>query len=266
MKMGEQRPAGSARRAANRARALRWAVGLGAGVMGAIGLVLLFLLTLATNNRALYERNFAWLLGVNVLVAVALLAVLVWGAVRLGVRVRRGRFGSHLLIKLAAIFGLVGVVPGLLIYVVSYQFVSRSIESWFDVKVEGALTAGVSLARVTLDTIASDLATKTRGASSQLAQVPDAAAGVVLERMRDQLGASDMVLWNAAGQPVAGVGQSRYSLNPDRPSAQQLRAARQDDQALRDRMQGVFERFGAVGLKAANQQMGGAEGIGLEQA
>ena len=228
MKMGEQRPAGSARRAANRARALRWAVGLGAGVMGAIGLVLLFLLTLATNNRALYERNFAWLLGVNVLVAVALLAVLIWGAVRLGVRVRRGRFGSHLLIKLAAIFGLVGVVPGLLIYVVSYQFVSRSIESWFDVKVEGALTAGVSLARVTLDTIASDLATKTRGASSQLAQVPDAAAGVVLERMRDQLGASDMVLWNAAGQPVAGVGQSRYSLNPDRPSAQQLRAARQE--------------------------------------
>ena len=196
--------------------------------MGAIGLVLLFLLTLATNNRALYERNFAWLLGVNVLVAMALLAVLVWGAVRLGMRVKRGRFGSHLLIKLAAIFGLVGVVPGLLIYVVSYQFVSRSIESWFDVKVEGALTAGVSLARVTLDTIASDLATKTRGASSQLAQVPDAAAGVVLERMRDQLGASDMVLWNAAGQPVAGVGQSRYSLNPDRPSAQQLRAARQE--------------------------------------
>jgi HAMP domain-containing protein len=46
--------------------------------------------------------------------------------------------------------------------------------------------------------------------------------------MRDQLGASDMVLWNAAGQPVAGVGQSRYSLNPDRPSAQQLRAARQE--------------------------------------
>ncbi|HQQ71290.1 MAG TPA: ATP-binding protein, partial [Alicycliphilus sp.] len=154
--------------------------------------------------------------------------VLIWGAVRLGVRLKRGRFGSHLLIKLAGIFALVGVVPGLLIYVVSYQFVSRSIESWFDVKVEGALSAGVSLARVTLDTIASDLATKTRGASSQLALVPDAAAGLVLERMRDQLGASDMVLWNASVQPVAGVGQSRYSLNPERPSAQQLRRARQD--------------------------------------
>ncbi|WP_367067322.1 ATP-binding protein [Oryzisolibacter sp. LB2S] len=227
MNAPEARPAASARRAASRARAMRWALGLGVGVMAAIGLVLLFLLTLATNNRALYERNYSWLLGVNVLVALALLAVLVWGAVRLGVRLRRGRFGSHLLIKLATIFALVGVVPGLLVYVVSYQFVSRSIESWFDVKVEGALNAGVSLARVTLDTIADDLATKTRNASSQLAQVPDAAAGLVLERMRDQLGATDVVLWNASGQAVAGVGQSRYALNPERPTAQQLRVARQ---------------------------------------
>ncbi len=222
------RPAGSARRAASRGHAVRWALGLGAGVMCAIALVLLFLMTQATNNRVLYERHFTWLLGVNVLVALTLLAVLVWGAVRLAVRLRSGRFGARLLIKLAGIFTLVGLVPGLLIYTVSYQFVSRSIESWFDVKVEGALAAGVSLGRVTLDTIAADMATKTRSASSQLAQVPDAAAGLVLERMRDQLGADDMVLWNAGGQAVASAGRSRYSLNPERPGTQQLRAARQE--------------------------------------
>ncbi len=222
------RPAGSARRAASRGHAVRWALGLGAGLMCAIGLVLLFLLTQATNNRALYERHFAWLLATNVLVAVVLLAVLLWGAVRLAMRLQRGRFGARLLIKLAGIFTVVGLVPGLLIYVVSYQFVSRSIESWFDVKVEGALSAGVNLGRVTLDTIAADMATKTRAASSQLAQVPDAAAGLVLERMRDQLGATDMVLWNANGQPVASAGQSRFQLSPERPAAQQLRALRQE--------------------------------------
>ncbi len=131
------RPAGSARRAASRARVVRWVLGLGAGLMCAIGLLLLFLLTQATNNRVLYERHFTWLLWVNVLVAGLLLAALAWGALRLAVRLRRGRFGARLLVKLAAVFAMVGVVPGLLIYVVSYQFVSRSIESWFDVKVEG---------------------------------------------------------------------------------------------------------------------------------
>lgn len=221
------RPVGSAGRAVRRARTVRWGVGVGVGVMAAIAIVLLFLLTLATNNRAIYERNFAWLVGVNVLVALLLLAVFVWGGVRLVVRLRRRRFGSRLLIKLAAIFALVGVVPGLLIYVVSYQFVSRSIESWFDVEVEGALNAGVSLARVTLDTLAGDMAGNTRSASSQLAQVPDAAAGLVLERMRDQLGASDLVLWSSNGQALASAGSSLLTLNPERPSAQTMRQAQE---------------------------------------
>ena len=207
-------------------KSTRWALGIAGTLMCVIGLALLFLLMQATNNRDLYERHYAWLFGLNVLVAVALALVLLWMAVRLAVRWRQRRFGSRLLFKLAAIFGLVGVVPGLLIYVVSYQFVSRSIESWFDVKVEGALGAGVNLASVTLDTVANDMASNTRTASQQLAQVPDAAAGLVLERIREQLGATDVVLWNDAGVAVASVGSSMFELSPARPSSQQLRSLR----------------------------------------
>ena len=166
-------------------RAFRWAVAAGATVMVAIGIVLLFLLTQATNNRELYERNYGRLFALNVVVAGLLLLVIGWIAARLLSRLRRGRFGSRLLVKLAAIFALVGFAPGLLIYVVSYQFVSRSIESWFDVKVEGALDAGLSLGRATLDTLANDLANKTRTAAMQLADTPDASAGLTLERIRD---------------------------------------------------------------------------------
>ncbi len=207
-------------------KSMRWVLGVLGTVMCAIGLVLLFLLMQATNNRELYEQHYAWLFGLNVLVASALLLVLLWMAIRLAVRWRQRQFGSRLLLKLAAIFGLVGVVPGLLIYVVSYQFVSRSIESWFDVKVEGALSAGVNLASVTLETVANDMANNTRAASQQLAQVPDAAAGVVLERIREQLGATDVILWNEAGVAVASVGTSMFDLNPERPSNQQLRSLR----------------------------------------
>ena len=207
-------------------KSTRWALGVAGAVMCALGLILLFLLMQATNNRELYERHYAWLFGLNVLVAAALLVVLLWMGGRLAVRWRQRKFGSRLLFKLAAIFALVGVVPGLLIYVVSYQFVSRSIESWFDVKVEGALSAGVNLASVTLETIANDMANNTRSASQQLAQVPDAAAGLVLERIREQLGATDVILWNSAGVAVASAGTSLLELAPERPSAQQLRSLR----------------------------------------
>ena len=149
-------------------KAFRWAVAVAVAVIMAIGIVLMFLLTLATNNRELYERNYGRLFVLNIVVAGLLLLVIIWIALRLFTRMRRGKFGSRLLVKLAAIFALVGFLPGVLIYTVSYQFVARSIESWFDVKVEGALDAGLNLGRVTLDTLANDLANKTRVAAAQL--------------------------------------------------------------------------------------------------
>jgi len=210
-----------------KSRAVRWVLGVGTVVMVGIGLLLLFLLLLATNNRMLYERNYVWLFATNVAVAVFLLGLLVWVVWRLVARLRRGRFGSRLLVKLAAIFALVGLAPGVLIYVVSYQFVSRSIESWFDVKVEGALAAGVSLARATLDTQVSEAATRVRNASVQVAQVPVAAAGLVLERIRDELGATDVVLWTGSGQLLASAGPTSFQIHPERLSVQQLRAVRE---------------------------------------
>ena len=207
-------------------RALRWTVGAGLAAMVAVGLVLLFLLTQATTNREMYERNYARLFVLNVVVAGLLLIVILWITYRLIKRLRQGKFGSRLLVKLAAIFALAGFAPGVLIYVVSYQFVARSIESWFDVKVEGALDAGLNLGRVTLETLSKDLATNARASTSQLADIPDVSVTLPLERAREQLGASDLLLWSASGQLIAATGQSRYQLNPERPSQQQFRNAR----------------------------------------
>lgn len=207
-------------------RALRWTYGVVLAIVVAIGLVLLFLLTQATGNRELYERNYARLFTLNVVVAVALLGVIAWVAWRLLRRLRQGRFGSRLLVKLAMIFALAGFVPGLLIYVVSYQFVSRSIESWFDVQVEGALEAGLGLGRATLETLSSDLANRTRAAAAPLQDTPDVVAGLMLERLREQLEVRDAVLWSGGGQLLASVGDSRFQLNPEKPAPAQLRKAR----------------------------------------
>jgi nitrogen fixation/metabolism regulation signal transduction histidine kinase len=209
------------------------------GLVVALGLVLLFLLTQATGNRELYERNYTLLFGLNVAVASLLVLVIGWMALRLMLRLRRGRFGSRLLVKLAAIFALVGLLPGLMIYVVSYQFVSRSIESWFDVEVEGALAAGLNLGRATLDTLAADLGNKTRQAAIPLADIPDALVGVPLEHLREQLSASDVVLWSASGQLIASAGESRFLLQPERPSVQQLRSAR--SQRVTTQIEGLDE-------------------------
>jgi nitrogen fixation/metabolism regulation signal transduction histidine kinase len=209
-------------------RVTRWVIALAALTMVAIGLVLLYLLMQATNNRELYEQNYALLFKINMAVASALGLAILWVAYRLLVRLRQGRFGSRLLVKLATIFALVGFAPGLLIYVVSYQFVSRSIETWFDVKVEGALDAGLNLGRVTLDTLSNDLVGKSRPAAQQIAENIDGFNAVGLERLVEQLNVTDATVWSSTGRVLYSAGQLQFRLTPDKPTTAQFRAARTD--------------------------------------
>ncbi|WP_299018697.1 ATP-binding protein [uncultured Tepidimonas sp.] len=209
-----------------RARHLRWFLALALVFILGVGLVLFYLLTLATDHRAVQPQTYTHLLVLNLGVAAVLAGVLVWLALRLLIRLRRRRFGSVLLLKLAAIFGLVGVVPGALIYLVSYQFVNRAIETWFDARVETALRAGLELGRTALDTVSADWAAKTRTLAGAIANSSDGAAGVMLEGWREQLGATDVVLWNTQGRAVASAGASRFRLAPERPSSTLMRRAR----------------------------------------
>ena len=207
-------------------KASRWAWIVSLVAVTGAGLVLVFLLSLATNSRGLYEQHYVWLFWVNVVVAGLLLLVIGIAGVRLLLRVRRGKFGSRLLLRLAAVFAMVGVVPGLLIYTVSYQFVSRSIETWFDVKVEGALDAGLSLGRATLDAQVNDLATKTRLAAERLSDTANPVPTLALERLREQLSAQEVTLLGANGQVLLTVGRITTAFSPDRPSTTQLRQVR----------------------------------------
>ena len=177
-------------------KASRWAWLVSLVAVTGAGLVLAFLLAVATNSPALYERHYLWLFWVNLTVATLLLLVIAIASVRLLLRIRSGKFGSRLLLKLAAIFTLVGVVPGVLIYTVSFQFVSRSIESWFDLKVESALDAGLTLGRNTLEARVADLAAKTRSAAATLGEAPGNIQPLALERPVE--GALDDATWKQA--------------------------------------------------------------------
>jgi nitrogen fixation/metabolism regulation signal transduction histidine kinase len=101
----------------------------------------------ATANTSLFQRYYYLLLVVNI----ALLSVLV---VAVGYQLwqiwqaRRAKvFGSKLTTRLVAIFAGMTILPGVLLYLVSSQFLSSSIESWADVKIDKGLAAGLSLAQ-----------------------------------------------------------------------------------------------------------------------
>ena len=207
-----------------------WMVGL-LSLLGA-ALVIAFVLSFSGTGSGSYEREFVWLFWVNVAVAVLLTVVLAAAGLRLFSRLRKGRFGSRLLLRLAGIFALVGVLPGLVIYTVSYQFASRSIEAWFDVRVASALDAGLALGKGTLESMQADAMTKTSAAALRLADLPQRADALTLEQARERIGARDVSLVGPAGQVLLTAGGSAMSLAPERPSTTLLRQARAAGQAV----------------------------------
>ncbi|VXC61884.1 Histidine kinase [Burkholderia sp. 8Y] len=208
--------------------------------------LLLVMLALASANTEFFDRYYGWLYAANVAVALIFMLIVISLTLIIVSRVRQGRFGTRLLAKLALIFALVGVLPGAIIYVVSYQFVSRSIESWFDVNVETALTSGLTLGRGMLQTSLADFKNRGRQMSDQLASADPSSLTLTLLRLRDQFGVQDAVVFerprdqynredlNAGGplQRVAGLrtiaqaSGNYYSLLPtNEPSGAMLKEA-----------------------------------------
>lgn len=193
---------------------------------GATTGILLFLLASASENSQFFDQNYSWLLGLNALIAVLLLGLVATLLLRLYRRYKQGRFGSRLMTKLVLLFALIGILPGTLIYVVSVQFVSRSIESWFDVRVESALEAGLNLGRTALDSSMADLNAKARAMALELADYSDASQITQLSRLRDQSQLQEALIVTSSNRVVASAGGNLGSLVPELPTAAMLTQAR----------------------------------------
>jgi nitrogen fixation/metabolism regulation signal transduction histidine kinase len=202
---------------------LRYALVIGS----AIGSILLFLLASASDNSGFFERNYSWLLGLNAAVAGALLILVIVALTRLYARYKAGKFGSRLMTRLMLMFAGIGIVPGLVIFMVSVQFVSHSIESWFDVKIEAALDSGLNLGRAALDESLSELGVTANTAAATLAGQDPAGARVILTRVvGEETGMQSAMLLSAEGQVLASAAEDpQVDLKPDLPTPQMLKRA-----------------------------------------
>jgi nitrogen fixation/metabolism regulation signal transduction histidine kinase len=202
-------------------RGLRWLLLLSTSLSA----IALFLLATATANTELFAQSYDNLLILNGVLVGLLMFVVGWQLWRLRRRLKKGVFGSRLAVRLVLLFALVAVLPGALVYAVSVQFIGRSIESWFDVRVDRALEGGLNLGRNALDYLLKDTANKATQIAVTLADNPGNLAAA-LNRAAEQGNVYEAVLFNPNGTviAVAGVGGSRAP--PEPPPPQALRAAR----------------------------------------
>ena len=202
-------------------RGLRWLL-LAAASLSAIAL---FLLATATANTSLFAQGYDQLVILNGALIVLLMLVVGWQLWQLRRNLKAGVFGSRLAVRLVLLFALVAVLPGALVYAVSVQSIGRSIESWFDVRVDRALEGGLNLGRNALDYLLKETSAKASQMALTIADGPGNPAGA-LNRAAEQANVYEAVLFSPSGSvlAVAGMGGSRTT--PEPPPAAALRAAR----------------------------------------
>ncbi|MES3022535.1 MAG: ATP-binding protein [Pseudomonadota bacterium] len=212
-------------------QALRYSLMVGGAVVG----ILLFLLASASNNSGFFDRYYNYLLGLNAAAAASLLVFVVVALARLYSRYKSGKFGSRLMARLVLLFAAIGILPGVVIFMVSVQFVSHSIDSWFNVKIEAALESGLNLGRAQLDQslvmLSAAAAEGAESIGSERGAERGAAARAVLARLvASQEGLQNAMLLDADGKllsaSTAPPPRDPASLGPDLPTADMLAQAR----------------------------------------
>ena len=194
-------------------------------VSAALGVALLYLLSLASANTAISGDYYKILLYLNIGLAGALIILIGYQLFALYKKIRGGVMGSRLTLRLLGTFALMAIIPGLIVYLVSVNFLTRSIESWFNVKVESALDGGLSLGQRALDIMLKDVEDKAENMATSLAFQPTRSQYSLLNDLREKSGVQDATLLSLQGRILSVSSSDSTSFLPELPSIPQLRQA-----------------------------------------
>jgi len=201
----------------------RYAMPLLVGCGMLVMLASLITLAKSTSNSAAFESMHLWLVLLNVVAVVLLLGVLGYNLAHLVIQHRRNVAGSRLTWRLVRTFGLLAIVPVVIVYYFSYQFISRGIDSWFDVRVENALSDAMELSRSALDTRVRDLLVRTERLARSLATTSPRDAVYQLDALRRQNGANELTLLGGFNNRIIASSSSQPGgLVPDLPGPEVL--------------------------------------------
>jgi nitrogen fixation/metabolism regulation signal transduction histidine kinase len=181
-----------------------------------IGVLLLYLLSSSSANTEVFSVNYYGLLALTGLLALGLMGLVGYQLLRLREKLNNKIFGAKLTLRLLIFFTVIAVVPGILVYAVSVQFLSKSIESWFDVRVEKALEGGLNLGRDGLDNSLKELTKKTQFIALLLAEKQPTQYQKALNQLIDEGTAQEAALFTNNGKLLA-FATSGSALLPDVP-------------------------------------------------
>jgi len=211
------------------ARALKrssYAVFAATGVV--LVLVALFLLSRTAQNADEFDRLHNVILAINIAGVVVLFVFLVGNLARLLREYRTHVPGAKLKARMVGMFVGLAVLPLLVVFYFSMQFINRGIDTWFNVEVEEGLENALALSRAALEMQMRQHLYSTQQISQRLSEVSERQLIFELSMMRRESGASEITIYGANNRILATSSDSSSAGLP-RPLAEEVLLQMQQD-------------------------------------
>ena len=191
-----------------------------------VGALLLYLLSKASSSSEFISgSSYTIVFVLSGIFILSLIAIIANQVKKLFKNIKTDVMGSRLSRRLVISFSLMAVIPGLIVYLVSVNFLTRSIESWFNVKVESALDGGLKLGQKALDIMLTDLELKAERMALTLSSMPTTSQYAVLSDLREKSGIQDATIISDQGKIIAVSSNDAESFLPALPTLIQLKQA-----------------------------------------
>ncbi|TDJ42378.1 MAG: HAMP domain-containing protein, partial [Gammaproteobacteria bacterium] len=168
-----------------------------------LALIALFLLSRSAQNAADFDRLHIVILSINVVGVLVLFILLVGNLARLLREYRTNVPGARLKARIVGMFVGLAVLPLLVVFYFSVQFINRGIDSWFNVEVEEGLDSALELSRAVLEIQKRERLFATQHAARLLGRVQEHQFVFELSMLRRESGASEMTLFGTNARIIA---------------------------------------------------------------
>jgi len=201
-------------------------------MLGAFGVGLSFIALIMLSQAAENSENFDQLansiLWINVLCLFVLLLLLVGNLSKLYRDYRQHVPGSKLKARMVGMFVGLAIIPLLIVFYFSMQFINRGIDTWFNVEVEAGLDDALTLSRNALAMQMRDHVAATEQVAERLRTTNSSQFIYEIGSLRQEIGANELTLFGKNGRIIATNSDQTAGSAPKRVSEELLMQVRQN--------------------------------------
>ncbi len=201
-------------------------------MLGAFGvglsLIALIMLSQAAQNSENFDQLANSILWINILCLFVLMVLLIGNLSKLYRDYRLDIPGSKLKARMVGMFVGLAIIPLLIVFYFSMQFINRGIDTWFNVEVEAGLDDALTLSRNALAIQMRDHLAATEQIAQRLRETNSAQFIYEIGALRKEIGASELTLFGRNSQILATNSDLSFGNVPKGVSDELLMQIRQN--------------------------------------